>query len=69
MTDVTIRHRDGGTVTVKDVSPRKAIKLMCTECMGLGQDPGVHEAVQNCTAKLCPLHQFRGAWLPSGSAA
>ena len=64
MVDIIVRHRDGGDIELTDISPRKAIRLMCTECMGLGCDPGVQEAVKDCTDTRCPLHAFRGTWLP-----
>lgn len=50
----TIRTKDGGTKEVS-INRGKAIKLMCTECMGWGEaDP------KDCTAPLCPLYPFRG---------
>lgn len=50
----TVRTKDDGTITL-EISRSKAIKLMCTECMGFGED---HP--QNCSNKLCPLYPFRG---------
>ena len=47
----TVRRKDGGTVELI-VNPRKAIAVMCTECMGYG-DP------QECPGTLCPLYPFR----------
>lgn len=49
-----IRHRDGGEVEV-DLTRDLAIKMMCTECLGWGED---HP--NNCTAPLCPLFPYRG---------
>jgi hypothetical protein len=50
----TIRHEDGGTVEVKGVTRTKAIKLMCTECMGW-----ITTDVGKCTSTLCPLYPYR----------
>ena len=49
----TVRCRDGGTKEVSVVRS-KAIKMMCTECLGWEADPA------SCTAPLCPLFPFRG---------
>ena len=50
----TVRTKDGGTVTFEGYTRGKALKLMCTECMG-------HQAaeVKLCTDPLCPLFPFR----------
>lgn len=40
------------------ISPRKAIKLFCTECM-----PDSHP--KECTSNLCPLYIFRGKTNPN----
>ena len=59
-----VRHKDGKPIKVKNYSIQRAVKLMCTECLGLGQDPGIKEAVEDCCDKLCPLHPFRGSYVP-----
>jgi hypothetical protein len=53
--DHTIRTRSGGTVKVKRLNRGKAIKAMCTECMGFGE---AHP--KDCTSPLCPLYPWRG---------
>jgi hypothetical protein len=53
ITEHTIRAADGGTVTAK-LNRGKAIKAMCTECMGFEGNP------RDCTSKLCPLFPWRG---------
>lgn len=49
----TIRTKTGGTVSVK-LNRGRAIKAMCTECLGWNDDP------KGCTSPLCPLFPFRG---------
>ena len=49
-----IRMKDGGEIEV-NLSRTRAIKAMCTECMGYGEG---HP--KECTDKLCPLYSFRG---------
>lgn len=49
----TVRTRGGKTIELS-MSPRDAIKIMCTECLGWEVHP------KDCTAPLCPLFQFRG---------
>jgi hypothetical protein len=50
----TIRAKDGGIVDVT-LNRNRAIKAMCTECMGYSEaNP------RDCPAKLCPLWPFRG---------
>ena len=49
----TIRTKSGGTITVP-LNRGKAIKAMCTECLGWSEDP------KGCTSPLCPLYPFRG---------
>lgn len=49
----TVRHRDGGTVTIERYSRTKAIKLWCSECMGFEED------VLECTDKKCPFFPFK----------
>ena len=52
-TSHTVRTRDGGERALK-CGRMLAIRLMCTECLGWGDDP------KDCTASLCPLFPFRG---------
>jgi hypothetical protein len=54
----TIRHRDGKTVKVSNYTRNRAIKCMCTECLGWGEDQP-----SACTAPLCPLYPYRGKLL------
>lgn len=58
----TIRDNKGGSIEV-EISRPQAIKVMCTECLGFGE-----ENPRNCTDKLCPLWPWRGkslvAWGP-----
>ena len=50
----TIRARDGGFVKVT-LNRNRAIKAMCTECMGYSEaNP------KDCTSPYCPLYLFRG---------
>ncbi|MFA5298621.1 MAG: hypothetical protein WC389_10500 [Lutibacter sp.] len=59
----TIRSADGGTIST-ELTRTKAIKAMCTECMGFEANP------KECTSKLCPLYPWRGktmiAWKKQG---
>lgn len=49
----TVRHKDGGTLTLDGYTRGMAIKLACTECMGFEAHP------KDCTSELCPLYPFR----------
>ena len=51
----TVRDSAGGLVEIGKYTRGKAIKLMCTECMG-------HKAsdVKDCQSPNCPLFPFRG---------
>ncbi len=49
----TIRNNKGGLVDV-ELTPRKAIKRFCLECMCF-----VPQAVADCTSLNCPLYPFR----------
>ena len=51
----TIRCRTGGDTIVENYHRAKAIKAMCTECLGYVGDP-----VDDCTSPKCPLYPFRG---------
>lgn len=54
----TVRCADGKLKTIDNyVSRSKAIKLMCTECMGWDAHPN------GCTDINCPLYPFRGKTL------
>ena len=50
----TVRHADGGTITIENYSRTKAIRLMCSECMGFESD------TKGCTDYKCPLFPYRG---------
>ncbi len=41
------------------MTPLKAIRAFCTECMG-----GVRKDVKTCNAPMCPLYPFRMGKLP-----
>lgn len=49
-----IRTADGGTKEFDHYARARAIKNMCTECMGWDEHP------RDCSANLCPLFPFRG---------
>jgi len=50
-----IVRRDGkGRTKVVDLTPLKAIRLHCIECMGFQKS-----FVNKCSSTLCPLHPFR----------
>ena len=53
----TMRHKDGGTITVEHFNRSTAIKCMCSECMGFEED------VMGCTDVKCPLFPFRARTL------
>jgi hypothetical protein len=53
MINHTIRSKKGGTEVVL-LSPLKAIRLNCLECVCWS----AYE-VKNCASKLCPLYPFR----------
>ena len=44
----------GGSIEL-NLTPIKAIKRFCLECMG-----GQQAEIDRCTAPLCPLYPFRG---------
>ena len=50
-----VRCMDGGKKEIKNYFRKKAIKIMCTECMGFE-----YQYVRECTDKNCPLYPFRG---------
>lgn len=49
----TVRHEDGGTITLDHYTKQKAISVMCSECMGFVEN------VLECTDKKCPLYPYR----------
>lgn len=54
-------------------SIRRAVKEMCVQCMGGASVPGHREQIRGCTAKACPLYQWRpyrwiGEYTPSQAA-
>lgn len=50
-----IVRRDGnGKTRVVDLTPLKAIRLHCVECMGFQKG-----FVNECSSTLCPLYPFR----------
>lgn len=51
----TVRHRDGGTVTIPNYTLRTAIRAMCTECTGHNE-----QDARSCPSTLCPLYPYRG---------
>ena len=53
-----IRSRDGGNKIVT-LSPLKAIRLNCLECVCWS----AYEA-KNCTSKICPLFPYRLGKVP-----
>ena len=53
-----IRSPDGGTRTV-NLTPIKAIRLFCLECMGWS----AYE-VKDCVSELCTLHSYRFGKIP-----
>lgn len=53
----TIRHADEGTITLNSFTKDKAIKCMCSECMGFEERP------EDCTDFKCPLFPYRGTTL------
>lgn len=53
-----IRDKKGGAKIVK-LTPLKAIKLHCSQCMD-----GVAKMVKNCQSKHCALYPFRSGKAP-----
>jgi len=49
-----IRHKLIPTVDVENYTRNVAIKAMCTECLGWGE-----EHPKDCTSPLCPLYPYR----------
>ena len=54
-----IRTSNGGTRMVR-ITPMKAIRYFCTECMNW--QPTL---ITKCTAPLCPLYPYRNGKRPS----
>lgn len=59
----TVGHKDGGTITIKNYSIFKAVKLKCSDCCGFESDP------RKCIDKLCPLWPFRDYTLANRTRA
>jgi len=53
MIEHTVRKKEGGTKEVS-LTPIKAIRYQCLECMGWS----AHDA-RNCTSKFCSLYPYR----------
>lgn len=49
-----IRKNGSNKTKIVDLTPSKAIRYACIECMGF--QPGL---VQDCSNPLCPLYPFR----------
>jgi hypothetical protein len=58
MIKTTIRRKDRGTEIVS-LSPLKAIRYQCLECVGWSP-----YEVNHCTDKLCPLYPYRFGKVP-----
>jgi len=50
----TVRKSGEGKTRVVNLTPLKAIRLNCIECMGFQQS-----LVKECSSILCPLYPFR----------
>ena len=50
----TVRRDGKGKTKVVDLTPLKAIRLHCVECMGFQKS-----LVNECSSTLCPLHPYR----------
>jgi hypothetical protein len=50
----TIRMNDSGKTKLIYLTPSKAIRSHCIECMGFQAS-----LVKECTSPLCPLYPFR----------
>jgi hypothetical protein len=50
----TVRKDGEGKTRVVNLTPLKAIRLHCIECMGFQK-----RFVNECTSTLCPLYPFR----------
>jgi predicted RNA-binding Zn-ribbon protein involved in translation (DUF1610 family) len=50
----TLRAPGNTTITVCEYTRTKALRYMCSECMGWDGSPRA-----DCTASLCPLYPFR----------
>jgi len=58
----TVRTKEQGYITLS-LSRARAIKLMCTECMGWETNP------KECTDPHCPLFLYRGRTTLTGLSA
>ena len=43
----------------KQKTPLKAIRYMCTECLGGPEVQGISNLIKDCAAPGCPLYEFR----------
>ena len=50
----TVRKDGEGKTREVNLTPLKAIRLNCVECMGFQ-----HNLVKECASTLCPLYPFR----------
>jgi hypothetical protein len=50
----TVRTSSGGFIAFKTLTRGMAIKMLCTECLGWGDDP------TDCTSPHCPVYPWRG---------
>jgi len=50
----TVRRDGKGRTKVVDLTPLRAIRLHCIECMGFQKS-----LVNECSSTLCPLHPYR----------
>ena len=55
----TVRRSGNGTVKNVQLTPIKAIRYNCIECMGFQASE-----VELCTSPLCPLFPFRMGVIP-----
>lgn len=51
----TIRHKDGGDITIENYNRPLAVRAFCTECLGFEGNSS-----KDCTSPMCPLYPFRG---------
>jgi len=57
----TYRRNGAGALTTASLTPIKAIRQQCIECMGF-----MVKEVTDCTSTLCPLYPFRMGKTHSG---
>jgi len=49
-----VRANGKGKTRIVELTPRRAIRLMCIECMGFNR-----LEIDKCTVTLCPLYPYR----------